>query len=64
MFYFRKVEEEEDELVLKRSEFVNWYLKEIELEIDFEEEFINKKRIIEKVIYWFIYYDYVFIEFI
>ena len=30
---------EEDESALKRSELVNWYLKEIESEIDSEEEF-------------------------
>lgn len=47
---------EEDESALKRSELVNWYLKEIESEIDSEEELINKKRIIEKVIYRLTHY--------
>lgn len=47
---------EEDESALKRSELVNWYLKEIESEIDSEEELINKKRIIEKVIHRLTHY--------
>ena len=36
---------------LKKSELINWYLKEIESEIESEEELINKKKIIEKVIH-------------
>lgn len=47
---------EEDESALKRSELVNWYLKEIESEIDSEEELINKKRIIEKVVHRLTHY--------
>lgn len=53
MFFFVA---EEDESALKRSELVNWYLKEIESEIDSEEELINKKRIIEKVIHRLTHY--------
>ncbi|ELV10220.1 DNA replication licensing factor MCM6 [Tupaia chinensis] len=56
VLHLRKVEEEEDESALKRSELVNWYLKEIESEIDSEEELINKKRIIEKVIHRLTHY--------
>ena len=56
VLHLRKMEEEEDESALKRSELVNWYLKEIESEIDSEEELINKKRIIEKVIYRLTHY--------
>lgn len=62
VLHLRKMEEEEDESALKRSELVNWYLKEIESEIDSEEELINKKRIIEKVIYRLTHYDHVLIE--
>ncbi|XP_008515151.1 DNA replication licensing factor MCM6 isoform X2 [Equus przewalskii] len=62
VLHLRKVEEEEDESALKRSELVNWYLKEIESEIDSEEELINKKRIIEKVIHRLTHYDHVLIE--
>lgn len=46
--------EEEDEL--KKSTVVNWYLKEIESEIDSEEELVNKKGLIEKVIHRLVHY--------
>jgi DNA replication licensing factor MCM6 len=36
VLHLKKMEEEEDESALKRSELVNWYLKEIESEIDSE----------------------------
>ncbi|XP_004709896.1 DNA replication licensing factor MCM6 [Echinops telfairi] len=62
VLHLRKMEEEEDESALKRSELVNWYLKEIESEIGSEEELINKKRIIEKVIHRLMHYDHVLIE--
>ncbi|XP_045154849.1 DNA replication licensing factor MCM6 [Echinops telfairi] len=62
VLHLRKMEEEEDESALKRSELVNWYLKEIESEIGSEEELINKKRIIEKVIHRLTHYDHVLIE--
>lgn len=41
----------EDEAALKKSEVVNWYLKEIESEIDSEIELMNKKAMIDKVIH-------------
>lgn len=47
---------EEDEAALKKSAVVNWYLKEIESEIDSEEELINKKALIEKVIHRLVHY--------
>ncbi|EDL39751.1 DNA replication licensing factor MCM6 isoform 1 [Mus musculus] len=62
VLHLRKMEEEEDESALKRSELVNWYLKEIESEIDSEEELINKKTIIEKVVHRLTHYDHVLIE--
>jgi len=46
----------EDESALKKSGVVNWYLKEIESEIDSEMELINKKTMIEKVIYRLVHY--------
>ncbi len=46
----------EDETALKKSEVVNWYLKEIESEIDSEIELINKKAVIEKIIYRLVHY--------
>lgn len=46
--------EEEEEL--KKTAVVNWYLKEIESEIDSEEELINRKGLIEKVIHRLVHY--------
>lgn len=46
--------EEEEEL--KKSSLVNWYLKEIESEIDSEEELVNKKGLIEKVLHRLVHY--------
>lgn len=46
--------EEEEEL--KKSAVVNWYLKEIESEIDTEEELVNKKGLIEKVLHRLVHY--------
>jgi len=46
----------DEESSLKKSELINWYLKEIESEIDSEMELINKKTMIEKVIYRLVHY--------
>ncbi|XP_073503361.1 DNA replication licensing factor MCM6 [Phyllobates terribilis] len=54
--------EDEDESSQKRSELINWYLKEIESEIDSEEELVNRKQIIEKVIHRLVHYDQILIE--
>ncbi|XP_063789785.1 DNA replication licensing factor MCM6 [Pseudophryne corroboree] len=54
--------EDEDELSRRKSELINWYLKEIESEIDSEEELINRKQIIEKVIQRLVHYDQILIE--
>lgn len=35
---------------------VNWYLKEIESDIDSEEELVNKKGLIEKVLHRLVHY--------
>uniref|UniRef100_A0A8C5R762 DNA replication licensing factor MCM6 n=1 Tax=Leptobrachium leishanense TaxID=445787 RepID=A0A8C5R762_9ANUR len=56
----RKVEDEE--LSQKKSDLINWYLKEIEAEIDSEEELVNRKLIIEKVIHRLVHYDHILIE--
>lgn len=53
--------EDEDESSQKRSELINWYLKEIESEIDSEEELVNRKQIIEKVIHRLVHYDQILI---
>ncbi|XP_072274211.1 DNA replication licensing factor MCM6 isoform X2 [Pyxicephalus adspersus] len=54
--------EDEDESTQKRSELINWYLKEIESEIDSEEELVNRKQVIEKVIHRLVHYDQILIE--
>ena len=46
--------EEEEEL--KKSAVINWYLKEMESEIDSEEELINRKSLIEKVLHRLVHY--------
>ena len=50
---FFPAEEEEE---LKKSAVVNWYLSEIESEIDSEEELINRKSLIEKVLNRLVHY--------
>lgn len=62
VLHLRRAEEDEDEAALKKSEVVNWYLKEIESDIDSEMELISKKTMIEKVIYRLVHYDYILIE--
>uniref|UniRef100_A0A4W6C558 DNA replication licensing factor MCM6 n=1 Tax=Lates calcarifer TaxID=8187 RepID=A0A4W6C558_LATCA len=59
VLHLRRAEEEEE---LKKSAVVNWYLKEIESEIDSEEELVNKKGMIEKVIHRLVHYDHILIE--
>lgn len=51
---FSSAAEEEEEL--KKASVVNWYLKEIEAEIDSEEELVNKKGLIEKVIHRLVHF--------
>lgn len=62
VLHLRKAEDAEEEEELKKSSVVNWYLKEIESEIDSEEELINKKGLIEKVIHRLVHYDHILIQ--
>ncbi|KAM9844902.1 DNA replication licensing factor MCM6 [Aulostomus maculatus] len=62
VLHLRRMEEAEEEEELKKSSVVNWYLKEIESEIDSEEELINKKGLIEKVIDRLVHYDHILIQ--
>ncbi|XP_007437102.1 DNA replication licensing factor MCM6 [Python bivittatus] len=62
VMHLRRSEEENDDAALKKSELINWYLKEIESEIDSEEELINKKKVIERVIHRLTHYDHILIE--
>ncbi|TNN48217.1 Zygotic DNA replication licensing factor mcm6-B [Liparis tanakae] len=56
VLHLRRAEEAEEEDELKKSAVVNWYLKEIESEIDSEEELVNKKGLIEKVLHRLVHY--------
>ncbi|XP_019967894.1 DNA replication licensing factor MCM6 [Paralichthys olivaceus] len=62
VLHLRRAEEAEEEEELKKSTVVNWYLKEIESEIDSEEELVNRKGLIEKVIHRLVHYDHILIE--
>lgn len=46
----------DEESSLKKSELINWYLKEMESEIDSEAELVAKKNLIERVLYRLIHY--------
>ncbi|KAM9720151.1 DNA replication licensing factor MCM6 [Menidia menidia] len=62
VLHLRRAEEAEEEAELQKTAVVNWYLKEIESEIDSEEELINRKGLIEKVIHRLVHYDHILIE--
>ncbi|XP_034145014.1 DNA replication licensing factor MCM6 [Esox lucius] len=62
VLHLRRAEEAESEEELKKNAVINWYLKEIESEIDSEEELINKKSLIEKVLHRLVHYDHILIE--
>lgn len=62
VLHLRKMEEVEEEGELKKSAVVNWYLKEIESEIESEEELISRKGLIEKVLHRLVHYDHILIE--
>ncbi|XP_054452060.1 DNA replication licensing factor MCM6 [Anoplopoma fimbria] len=62
VLHLRRAEEAEEEEALKKSAVVNWYLKEIESEIDSEEELVNRKGLIEKVLHRLVHYDHILIE--
>uniref|UniRef100_A0A8C7JXD2 DNA replication licensing factor MCM6 n=1 Tax=Oncorhynchus kisutch TaxID=8019 RepID=A0A8C7JXD2_ONCKI len=49
-------------LYMWKSAVINWYLKEMESEIDSEEELINRKSLIEKVLHRLVHYDHILIE--
>ena len=41
----------EDDAGVRRGQLVNWYLKEMEAEIESEAELIERKTLVEKVIF-------------
>ena len=64
IMYMRREEprlEDEDGEGLRRSDVVNWYMQEIEADIDSEAELLKKKILVEKVIERLIYHDQVII---
>ncbi|XP_061432588.1 zygotic DNA replication licensing factor mcm6-A-like isoform X2 [Lethenteron reissneri] len=61
VLHLRRMEELED-VSVRRGELVEWYLKEIESEIETEAELVTKKTVVEKVIYRLVHYDHVLIE--
>ncbi|MEQ2314796.1 Zygotic DNA replication licensing factor mcm6-B [Ameca splendens] len=62
VLHLRRAEDAEEEEELRKTAVVNWYLTEIESEIDSEEELINRKGLIEKVIDRLVHYDHILIE--
>uniref|UniRef100_A0A673IGB9 DNA replication licensing factor MCM6 n=1 Tax=Sinocyclocheilus rhinocerous TaxID=307959 RepID=A0A673IGB9_9TELE len=62
VLHMQKMEQLDEESSLKKSELINWYLKEMESEIDSEAELVAKKNLIEKVLYRLIHYDHIIIE--
>ncbi|KAK2166950.1 hypothetical protein LSH36_33g07062 [Paralvinella palmiformis] len=65
VLYMRKKEEEvitDEDGGVRYSELINWYLKEMESEIDSEAELIEKKVLCEKVIYRLVHHDHILIE--
>ncbi|XP_075067399.1 maternal DNA replication licensing factor mcm6 isoform X2 [Mixophyes fleayi] len=62
VFYMQKMEESEEDCNLTKSDLVNWYLKEIESDIETETDLILRKNLIEKVIHRLIHFDHILIE--
>lgn len=46
----------DEEASLKKSELINWYLKEMESEIESESDLIAKKNLIERVLHRLVHY--------
>ena len=46
----------DEESSLKKSELINWYLKEVEGEIESEAELISRKSLIERVLHRLVHY--------
>ncbi|XP_046883685.1 MCM6 minichromosome maintenance deficient 6, like [Hypomesus transpacificus] len=62
VLHMQKFEDMDEEGSLRKSELINWYLQEMEGEIDTEAELIAKKSLIEKVLHRLIHYDHIIIE--
>ncbi|KAL2094383.1 hypothetical protein ACEWY4_009102 [Coilia grayii] len=62
VLHMQKIEQLDEESSLKKSELINWYLTEMESEIDSEAELIAKKSLIERVIHRLVHCDHIIIE--
>ncbi|KAI7809939.1 MCM6 minichromosome maintenance deficient 6 [Triplophysa rosa] len=62
VLHMQKMEQLDEEASLKKSELINWYLKEIESEIESESDLIAKKNLIERVLHRLVHYDHIIIE--
>ncbi|KAM4705093.1 maternal DNA replication licensing factor mcm6-like [Rhinophrynus dorsalis] len=59
IFFMNKSKED---CQLTKTDLINWYLKEMEADIETETELILRKHLIEKVIHRLIHYDHILIE--
>ncbi|XP_067854807.1 maternal DNA replication licensing factor mcm6-like [Heptranchias perlo] len=62
VLYMQKIEGVEGNAAVRKSDLINWYLKEMESEIETEAELILKKTLIEKVIHRLVHNDHILIE--
>ncbi|XP_056599654.1 MCM6 minichromosome maintenance deficient 6, like isoform X2 [Triplophysa dalaica] len=62
VLHMQKMEQLDEEASLKKSELINWYLKEMESEIESEYDLIAKKNLIERVLHRLVHYDHIIIE--
>jgi len=65
VLHMRRVEEhsvDDEDSGVRRSQLVEWYLTEIQADIESEVELIEKKMIVEKVIYRLVHHDHVLIQ--
>jgi DNA replication licensing factor MCM6 len=66
ILYIRRQEDrsesEDGDRSVRRSQLIQWYLEEMEGEIDSEAELLERKTIVEKIIYRLIHHDRVLIQ--
>ncbi|XP_048464079.1 maternal DNA replication licensing factor mcm6-like [Rhincodon typus] len=62
VLHMQKLEGVEGDVIMQKSDLINWYLKEMESEIETETELILKKILIEKVIQRLVHNDHILIE--
>ncbi|XP_065132772.1 MCM6 minichromosome maintenance deficient 6, like [Paramisgurnus dabryanus] len=62
VLHMQKMEQLDEEQSLKKSELINWYLKDMESEMESESDLIARKNLIERVLHRLIHYDHIIIE--